>query len=60
MRVRVVVSFNGMHKGDTGRAEPVPYVLGLIEGGYLERIDDGETETGSGGPAPGDPSGKPA
>lgn len=61
MRVRVLVSFNGMRKGDTGGVHPdaQSLVKGYVGAGLMEVIDDGETEAGPRGPAQGDPGGEP-
>lgn len=54
IRVRVLIAFNGMRKGDTGMAPDTEIVRGYIRSGLMEAIEGGERTTGQSGPETGD------
>lgn len=55
MRVRVLISFNGLVKGTVAEGTPTDRLKAYVDLGYLGVVDDGEDQAGPGGPATGDP-----
>lgn len=55
VRVKTLVSFNGMTIGDTAVVEDCPLIRGWERAGVMEVTDVGEGENRPGGPAPLDP-----
>ena len=43
MRVKAVVSFNGLVKGDEGDVELTERIMSLVDGGYLVGVGGGST-----------------
>lgn len=56
MRVRVLVAFNGMRKGDIGDVT-TEKALGYIGAGLMEEVHDGTRKTRQSRPAKGDAGG---